>query len=202
MEWTRSTFITTHKKGKLTECDNYRTISLISHASKILLYVTNERLKTFLQSQISQEQAGFVPGRGTREQILNLRQIIEKGREFNITIYICFIDFRKAFDRVRRDKLWIVLHDIGVPPHLITVIKNLYIKTTGTVRANQIFSNEFHPQRGVRQGCILSPQLFNIYGEYIMRKALQSWEGGTAINGRKINNLRYADDAVLLARDA
>jgi hypothetical protein len=148
------------------------------------------KLKTFLQSQISQEQAGFVPGRETREEILNLQQIIEKGQEFNITIYICFIDFRKTFDRVRWDKLWIVLHEMGVLLHLITLIKNLYIKSIGTVRMNHILSNEFYPQQGVRQGCILSPQLFKIYREYIMRKALQNWEGGTAINGRKINNLR------------
>jgi hypothetical protein len=162
----------------------------------------NERLKTFLQSQISQEKAGFVPGRGTGEQILNLWQIIEKGLEFNITMYISSIDFRKAFCRVRWDKLWIVLHDMGVPLHLITLIKNLYIKSTRTVRVNQKFSNKFYLQRGVRQGCILFPQLFNIYGEYIMRKAHQNREGGIAINGLKINNMRYADDAVFLARDA
>jgi hypothetical protein len=162
----------------------------------------NQRLKTFLQSQTSQEKAVFFLGRGTREQILNLRRIIETCREFNITIYLCFIDFRKAFDRVKWSKLWIVLHDMGVPLHLITLIKNLYMKSTRTVRVNQIFSNEFYLQRGVRQGCILFPQLFNIYGEYIMRKAHQNREGRIAINGLKINNLRYADDAVFLARDA
>jgi len=162
----------------------------------------NERLKTFLQSQISQEKAGFVPGRGTREQILNLWQIIEKGLEFNITMYISSIDFRKAFGRVRWGKLWIVLHDMGVPLHLITLIKNLYMKSAGTVRVNQIISNEFYLQRGVRQRCIFYPHLFNIYGEYIMRKALQNWEGGIAINVTKRNNVRYADDAVFLARDA
>jgi hypothetical protein len=121
------------------------TTSLISHASKILLYVINERLKTFLHSQVSQEKAGFVPDRGTREQILNLLQIIEKGREFNITIHICFIDFRKDFDRVRWNKVWIILQEMGVPLHLITVIKNLYKKATGKIRVNQMLCNEFYP---------------------------------------------------------
>jgi hypothetical protein len=103
---------------------------------------------------------------------------------------------------VRWDKLWIVLYEMGISLHLLTLIKNLYIKTTGSVRLNQIITNEFYPQRGVGQRCIFYPQLFNIYGEYIMRKALQNWEGGIAINVTKRNIVRYADDTVLLARDA
>lgn len=100
-DWAHSVFIPLHKKGSTKKCSNYRLIALISHASKVLLHIINTRLQAFLNPEIAPEQAGFIRGRGTREQILILRQIIEKCREFNIPLYICFVDFRKAFDTVK-----------------------------------------------------------------------------------------------------
>ncbi|CAK1602554.1 unnamed protein product [Parnassius mnemosyne] len=90
-----------HKKGSTRICGNDRTVVLISHASKIILYILNSTLQSYLQWQIPSEQAGFVKGRGTREQIVNVRQIIEKNREFNTSVFMCFIDYSKAFDCVR-----------------------------------------------------------------------------------------------------
>lgn len=95
-----SIFIPLHKKGSIEDCSNYHTISLVLHASKVLLNVIHARLRYYVDSQIPPEQAGFVKGRGTREQILNIRQLIEKSREFNQPLVMYFIDYNKAFDCV------------------------------------------------------------------------------------------------------
>ena len=112
---------------------------------------------------------------------------------------LCFIDYSKAFDCVRWDCLWKILREMGVPSHLVSLIASLYTDGESTVRVNDVVSGSFKPQKGVRQGCILSPLLFNIYGEYIMRTALEGWEGGISVGGNKISNLRYADDTTLFA---
>ncbi|XP_011685474.1 PREDICTED: uncharacterized protein LOC105448526 [Wasmannia auropunctata] len=146
-----------------------------------------------------EEQARFVKGKGTREQILNVCQIIEKSREFNKPVVLCFVDYAKVFDCVSWEKLWKVLKEMGVPEHLISLIRNLYLDNGAYVKIDSRCSNVFKTRRGVRQGCILSPMLFNSYGEYIIRKTIEDWEGGFVVGGRKITNLRYADDTVLLA---
>ncbi len=200
-EWGHTTIIPIFKKGNKKECTNYRTIALIPHVSKILLYIINERLKIIAKNQIPQEQAGFVEERGTREQIFNIRNIIEKAREFNIPMMICFIDYAKAFDCVHWSALWLVMKDMGISEHIISIIRALYENGQMNVRINQQTSKNFKTNKGVRQGCILSPVLFNLYGEYIMRKALRDWTGGISVGNRIINNLRYADDIAIMARN-
>jgi hypothetical protein len=199
-DWVHSTFVPLHKKGSTRKCENYRTVSLISHTSKILLRIINQRLKQYLDTQIPQEQAGFVKGKGTREQILNVRLLIEKSREFRMPLIFCFIDYTKAFDCVKWDHMWGVLIEMGVPRHLVNLIRQLYRENTAAVRVNGLLTSELHTQKGVRQGCILSPILFNIYGEYIMRRALDGWDGGVKVGGRIISNLRYADDTTIIAK--
>lgn len=197
-EWTQSIFIPLPKKGDLLQCSNYRTIALVSHASKILLRVILERMNSKLETEIAQEQAGFRPQRGTRDQILNLRIILEKARERNQPLYMCFIDFTKAFDFIRHDQLWLTMLDMGFPPQLIQLLRSLYKKQHAAVRTDGLVSTLFRVGRGVRQGCNLSPCLFNILAEQVMRKALWGFTGGFRIGGRTISNLRYADDIVLL----
>ncbi|KAI8433901.1 hypothetical protein MSG28_015827 [Choristoneura fumiferana] len=198
-EWTHSLFIPLHKKGSTTKCSNYRLIALITHASKVLLHILHQRLNSFISKEIAPEQAGFVKGRGTREQILIVRQIIEKAKEFNRPVYICFVDFQKAFDSVRWPRMWKTLLDMGVPQHLVHVLRTLYENNTASVRMDNVSSQRFCPTAGVRQGCILSPLLFNAYTEHIMRIALENWTDGIPIGGKNISNLRYADDTTLLA---
>lgn len=198
-EWAHTVFIPLHKKGSTKKCSNYRLIALISHASKILLHILNERLKAFLSKEIAPEQAGFVKGKGTREQIFIVRQIIEKAREFNKPTYICFVDFSKAFDSVKWPVLWGSLLAMGTPKHLVHLLRRLYEDGTASVRTDGVLSSDFHPSAGVRQGCIISPLLFNIYTELIMRITLEDWTDGVSIGGVRVSNLRYADDTTLFA---
>ncbi|PZC84096.1 hypothetical protein B5X24_HaOG205818 [Helicoverpa armigera] len=198
-DWVESIVIPLHKKGSTRQCSNYRTLSIISHASKIMLRIISDRLSSYLDRQIPAEQSGFVAGRGTREQILNIRQIIEKCYEFNKPVVLCFIDYSKAFDCVNWQSLLSILLEMGVPKHLAFLVQNLYADSNARIRLEDSYSKPLRPERGVRQGCILSPKLFNIYGEHIVRAALEGWEGGLSVGGRKINNLRYADDTTLVA---
>ncbi|XP_037870090.1 LINE-1 retrotransposable element ORF2 protein [Bombyx mori] len=201
-EWAHTVLTPLHKKGSTKKCNNYRLIALTSYSSKIMLHILNERLKTYLSKEIAPEQAGFVRRKGTREQIFIVRQIIEKAREFNRPTYICFVDFSKAFDSVKWPVLWKTLLDLGTPKHLVHLLRRLYENGTASVRADDVFSGNFHPSAGVRQGCIVSPLLFNAYTEIIMRITLENWTDGVAIGGYRIANLRYADDITLFATDA
>jgi len=198
-DWGLSTFIPIPKKGDLSQCSNYRTISLVSHASKILLKIILNRIKQKTEDELPDEQAGFRPGRGTRDQITNLRIIMAKLREHQQPLYMCFIDFQKAFDSVRHEKLWWAMLDMGYPAHLVDLLAKLYKSQKAAVRVAGEISEWFSIQKGVRQGCVLSPYLFNVISEAVMRKALEGYQGGIYIGGRRINNLRYADDIVLLA---
>lgn len=129
-----------------------------------------------------------------------LKRIMETAREFQKPACFCFIDYSKAFDCVNHVKLWQVLQRMGVPQHLISTIKNLYDKQEATVRTNYGNTDWYQVGKGVRQGCILSPYLFNIYAEFIMREANIGASGmGLRIGGRQIDNLRYADDTTLVA---
>ena len=198
-DWTTSIFIPIPKKGYTLECHNNRTIALISHCSKILLKIIAGRMKCKLQTEIAEEQFGFRPGRGTRDQILNLKMIIEKNREQRKHLYLCFIDYRKAFDTVVHEILWNVMKQFRFPPHIIDLIKKLYEQQKATVRASYGLTDWFRIGQGVRQGCILSPHLLNIYAERVMREALDNFEGTIRIGGHRVTNLRYADDVVLIA---
>src|SRR5574342_162691 len=145
-------------------------------------------------------QAGFRKGRGTRDQIANICWIIERARELQENIYFCFIDYAKVFDCVDHNKLWKILKEMGIPEHLTCLLRNLYAGQKTTVKTGHGMTDWFQIRKGVRQGCILSPCLFNFYAEYIMRNAeLEEAQAGIKIAGRNINNLRYADDTTLMA---
>ena len=145
-------------------------------------------------------QAGFRKGRGTRDQIANICWIIEKAREFQKNIYLCFIDYAKAFDCVDHNKLWKVLQEMGIPDHLTCLLRNLYAGQEATVRTGHRTTDWFQIGKGVRQGWILSPCLFNFYAEYIMRNTgLKEAQAGIKIARRNINNTRFADDSTTIA---
>ena len=153
-----------------------------------------------MNRELPDVQAGFRKGRGARDQIANIRWIIEKAREFQKNIYFCFIDYAKAFDCVDPNKLWKILKEMGIPDHLTFLLRNLYVGQESTVRTGHETTDRFQTGKGVRQGCILSPCLFNFYEGYIMINAgLEEAQAGVKTAGRNINNLRYADDTTLMA---
>ena len=165
-----------------------------------MLKIFQARLQQYVNCELSDVQAGFRKCRGTRDQIANICWIIEKAKEFQKNIYFCFIDYDKAFDCVDRNKLWKILQEMGIPDHLICLLRNLYAGQEATVRTGHRTTDWFQIGKGVHQGCILSPCLFNFYVKYIMRNAgLEETQAGIKIAGRNINNLRYADDSTLMA---
>ena len=153
-----------------------------------------------MNQKLSDVQAGFRKGRGTRDQITNIRWIIEKARELQKNIYFCFIDCTKAFDCVDHYKLWKILKVMGIPDHLTCLLRNLYAGQEATVRTEHGTTDWFQIGKGVCQGCILSPCLFNLYADYIMEYIrLDEAQAGLKIAGRNINNHRYANDTTLMA---
>ena len=148
-------FIPIPKKGNAKECSNYRTIALISHASKVMLKIHQTRFQQYVKHEHPDVQAGFRKGRGTRDQIANTCWITEKGREFQKNI--CFIDYTKAFDCVDDNQLWKILKEMGLPGHLTYLVRNLYAGQEATVRTGHGTTDWFQIGKGVHQGCILSP---------------------------------------------
>ena len=153
-----------------------------------------------MNCELPDVQAGFRKGRGTRDQIANICWIIEKAKEFQKNIYFCFIDYAKAFDCMCHNKLWKILKEMGIPDHLTYFLRNLYTGQEARVRTGHGTTDWFQIGKGVPQGCILSPCLFNLYAECIMRNAgPEEAQAGIKIAQRNIKNLRYADDTTLMA---
>ena len=165
-----------------------------------MLKILQARLQQNVNHEIADVQAGFRKGRGTRDQIANIHWVIEKAREFQKNIDFCFIDYAKDFVCVDHNKLWKILQEMGMPDHLTCLLRNLYAGQEATVRTGHGTTDSFQMGKGVRQGCILSPCLFNLYAECIMRNAeLGETQAGINIARRNINNFRYADDTTLMA---
>ena len=192
----KSVFIPVPKKGSTKECLNNHTIALISHASKVVLEILQGRLQQYVNHELPDIQAGFRKGRGTRDQIANICWVIKKARELHKNIYFCFIDHTKSFDCVDHHKLWTILQEMRIPDHLICLLRHLYASQEAIVRTVHGKIDWFQIGKGVCQGCILSPYLFNLYVEYIMLIArLDEAQAEIKI----ANNLRYADDTTLMA---
>ena len=152
-----------------------------------------------MNHELPDVQGGFRKCRGIRDQIANIHWIIEKARELQKNIYFCFIDYAKAFDCVDHNKVWKILKEMRIPDDLTCLLRNLYAGQEATVRTGH-GTDWFQIEKGVSQGCVLSPCLFNLYAEYIMRNAgLEEAQAGIKIAGRNINNLKYADDTTLMA---
>ena len=149
-------------KGNAKKLSNYHTFAFISHASKVVFKNLQARLQQYLNSELPDVQAGFRKGRGTRDQIANIRWIIKNPREFQ---NICFIDYAKAFDCVDHNKLWKILKEMGIPDHLTCLLRNLYAGQEARVRTGYGTTDWFQIGKGVCQDCILSPCLFNLYAD-------------------------------------
>ena len=156
-----------HSNVKERQCQRMLNLphNCISHTSKVMLKILQARLQQYVNHELLDVQAGFWRGRGTRDQIANIHWIIKKVREFQKNIYFCFIDYAKAFDCVDHNKLWKILQEMGIPDHLTCLLRNLYAGQEATVRTGHRTTDWFQIRKRVRQGCILSPSLFNLYAE-------------------------------------
>lgn len=200
-DWLRSTFIPIPKKNKAEQCEEYRTISLMSHVLKVFLRVIHTRIFRKCEQQMSDTQFGFRSGLGTREALYAITVLTQRCRDMNVDVYACFIDYCKAFDMVRHDKMIEILRTTGVDRLDVRIIAELYWRQTADVKVGDALSESVSIKKGVRQGCVLSPLLFNLYAENIFKEALDESSGGIKVNGIPINNLRYADDTVVIAND-
>lgn len=197
--WLKSTFVTLPKRSNAARCDDYRVISLMSHVLKTFLRVIHTRIYRKCEGPIGRTQFGFRNGMGTREALFSLNVLTQRCRDMNVNVFTCFIDYRKAFDCVSHEKLIRILKSTGIDAQDLRIISELYWHQTATINSEGHSSEEIAIRRGVRQGCVLSPILFNLYSEAIFAEALENTNIGIKINGNIINNLRYADDTVLLA---
>ena len=186
------------KKSNLQQCNNYRTISLIFHPGKVVFRIILNRLRPQAEEIIAEEQAGFRTGCGTTEQIFNLRILCKRYLQHQQDLYHVFVDLKKAFDRVWH-ALWATMNHHNINANTIWVLQNLYDQTSSAVYLNGDIEEWFQITVEVRQGCLFSLTLFNIFLERMMTDALEEHQGTVGIGGRTITNLRFADDIDRLA---
>ena len=196
--WKRQEIVMIHKSGNTKECTNYRTIALLRHASKVFLIILLKRVRENIEYELPDEQAGFRRGRSTADMLVALQVLIEKTLEIDGQAFVVFIDYSKAFDSISQVQMFEILSEMGSPKHLVALLEALYNDQSAVIRWNGRHSSAFKIERGVRQGCILSPHLFNLYTESVIREAGIE-EMGIKIGGKLVSNLRYADDTALCA---
>ena len=224
-QWKDAVITVLHKKGDKTECGNYRGISLVSHAGKVLLKVVARRLSAYCEAKglLPEEQCGFRPDRSTTDMIFVVRRLQEVGRKAEVPLHMCFIDLQKAYDIVDRTLLWQVLTRIGVPPQMMAVIPQFYDGMRVCVRPDDgVYLDWFEVEQGLRQGCVLSPLLFNIFFVAVLNVVLQRFSEEPAILAERVHlkkpstsmgpelameivrravwGMLYADDACIVSR--
>ena len=196
-DWNRSVFMPQPKTPNANQCKDHRTISLICHGLKILLKIILKRVRNKIEPAISQNQFGFVRDSGTRNAVFVVKNLIERSLEVQRNLYLCFIDYKKAFDMVKHDEIMHILDDLEIDDKDLRLIQNIYYHQRAIVNVGSKTSEEVPIERGVRQGCVLSPGLFNLYSECITRSIDEA--DGLSVGGQNINNIRYADDMILIA---
>lgn len=190
------------KKGSRYDCANYRGITLLSIAGKILTSIIRSRLEPLYESTCREQQSGFRRGRGCIDQIFTLRRVLERRLRHGKPTVACFIDFAAAFDSVHRDSMWQVLRKCGVPDLFTDIIMDLYCDASSTVRIDSGQTGSFLVKSGVRQGCVMSPMMFNLALDWVMRKSILPNDGVQCSPMDTICDLAYADDIAILQPDA
>ena len=198
-QWNFSTIILLHKKGPKDDLNNYRPISLMSNLYKLFSQIITKRLTKILDENQPPEQAGFRSGYSTTDHIQTVNQIFEKMEEYNHEIHIAFIDYTKAFDSVEHECVLQALENQGMQSKYVRLLASIYRNSYAKVRT-ELEGSTFRIERGVKQGDPLSPKLFTCLLENQFRKIDWDNKYGISINGRRLTNLRFADDIVLFAK--
>lgn len=198
-DWLHSVFVPLPKKSNADHCDQFRMISLMSQVLKLFTKIIHGRIYNRCEKEISTTQFGFRQGFGTREALFSLSVLLQKCRDQRKNVCVCFIDYQKAFDCVNHSELIKLLEEKMVDRNDLAFIKKLYLNQIASVKVGNETTSSFPIEKGVRQGCVLSPLLFNLYSEAIFDSALKDTDDGIKINGYAVNNLRYADDTVIIA---
>jgi len=197
--WRISIICPIHKKGDIMECENYRGISLLNTSYKLLSNILLTRINPYIKEIIGEYQAGFMLGKSTTDQIHIVKQVVEKSHEYNKDTYLLFVDFKAAYDSINRDKLWEVMESLGIPAKLTRLIKSCTYNSKSKISFGGELSEEFQVTTGLRQGDALSPALFNIALESVMRTVISQAKGIEIKDNRHLTAVAYADDIVLLA---
>ena len=199
-DWKRSVFIPIPKKGNAKEYSNCCTISLISHTSKVMVKILHDRFQQYVDQEIPDVWAEFRKGRGTMRSSCQHPLDHRKSKGIPEEQLLLLTDYAKAFDCVDHNKLRKILQEMEIPDHLTCLLRSLYAGQEATVIIRHGTTDWFQTGKRLQQSCILSPWLFNFYAEYIIQKArLDEAQAGIKIARRSINNLRYADDTILMA---
>ena len=197
-DWKNGHLTVLPKKGDLTKCENYRGIMLLSVPGKIMSKIILNRMKKIVDKKLRKNQAGFRPNRSCADQITTLRIIIEQSQEWNCPLYINFIDYQKAFDSLDRNSLWKIMAHYGIPQKVIRLVRSMYENAGGNILHNGKLSTFFEILTGVRQGCLLSPFLFLLAIDWIMKTSTQNRENGIQWTlTKKLDDLDFADDVAL-----
>jgi hypothetical protein len=197
--WRKGVIVRLPKKGNLSDCNNWRGITLLSVPGKILCSILLRRLRHAVDARLREEQAGFRAGRSCSEQIFVLRSIIEQSLEYQQRLSINFIDFTKAFDSIHRETLWNIAQAYGIPRRFTDFFRNLYHASSCCVRTEDGATEFFPIETGVRQGCVLSPFLFLLALDFVMRQAIDHQKCGLPWGPMgQLADLDFADDVALL----
>ena len=201
-DWKNAVIVPVYKKGSKLDCTNYRGICLMSVVGKVFARVLNERVKGLTVDKVMDEQGGFRAGRGCNDQIFAVKQIVEKTIEKDKKTYMAFVDLEKAYDSVSREKLWKVLDEYGVKGKLLRAIQALYVDGRARVKVGRMEFELFSVYRGVRQGCTLSPWLFNVFMDRVTREAKRLFRSEVKLSTGDVGVLLFADDIVVMAESA
>nr|KAG5695243.1 hypothetical protein BaRGS_008071 [Batillaria attramentaria] len=199
-DWKKGHLVKLPKKGDLSSCSNWRGIMLLSIPGKVLTRIILERLKTALDKTLREEQAGFRNDRSCTDHIATMRIIIEQSLEWQTPLYSTFVDFQKAFDSVDREVIWKLMSHYGFPPKFVNIIRQLYEDATCQVIHDGKLTEPFTVRTGVRQGCILSPTIFLMVVDWVMRQATDGKRTGIQWTfSKQLEDLDFADDIALLS---
>ena len=198
-DWRKALIIPIYKKGSRLECSNYRGISLLSVIGKMYARVLNDRIKLMTEGKAMDEQGGFRARRSCNDQIFAVRQVVEKTIEKDRVLYMAFVDSKKVYDNVNRIKLWKVLEEYDVKGRVLKAVQAMYEDWKASVRVGDRESEWFGVHKGVRQGCTLSPWLFNVYVDKVAREAREKFVSEVKLSTGDVGMLLFADDMVIMA---